>query len=150
MIRGLLGLLSCQLVGTFLVSAFHLKVPGSVLGMLLLLLLLIWRKPDADADVLKAGNRVLDELPLLFIPAGVGVIGCLGMIRAHWAVLSVGLVLPWAAGLIVTTGAASLVKTMLVADTDELDDQADALVGNSQRMEGIEPHRTTPEAGVEQ
>lgn len=48
MIRGLLGLLSCQLVGTFLVSAFHLKVPGSVLGMLLLLLLLIWRKPDAD------------------------------------------------------------------------------------------------------
>lgn len=140
MIEGLLGLLACQLAGTALADGLHLKVPGPVLGMLILLAVLTVRRPRPDAPVMRAGNRVLDELPLLFIPAGVGVIGCTGLLRAHWGVLLLGLVLPWAAGLAVTAGVATLADhTIGSAEEEELDAEAADLVADSRRMDGIEP-----------
>lgn len=150
MIEGLLGLLACQLVGTLLANTFHLKVPGAVLGMLLLLALLAWRRPSPDAPVMRAGNRVLDELPLLFIPAGVGVITCFALLRAHWLVLVVGLLLPWLAGLAVTAGVAALASHLmeLRVDPDVVDDHAEELVDDAARIEGIEPDRAKPMAGV--
>lgn len=141
MIEGLLVLLLCQVIGTFLAAVLHLQVPGAVIGMLLLLALLAWRRPEEDSRVLTAGNRILDELPLLFIPAGVGVISCLGLIRAHVGVLVVGMVLPWAAGLAATAGVATLLQHMLTTDEDRLGSEAQSLVDDSERMDGMETGR---------
>lgn len=44
MIEGLLILLLCQLAGTLVADTLHLPIPGAVLGMLLLLGLLAWRR----------------------------------------------------------------------------------------------------------
>lgn len=107
MIEGLLLLLLCQLVGTLISSTLHLPIPGAVLGMLLLLGLLAWRRPAEDAPVVATGHRLLEHLPLLFIPAGVGVVAVLGLIQDHWALMLVGLVLPWLLGLVVTAGVAA-------------------------------------------
>ena len=72
------------------------------LAVLLLLAMLLVRRPDPDAPVVRAGGRVLDELPVLFIPAGVGLVGCLGVIARSWLPVGAGLVVAWVAGLVAT------------------------------------------------
>lgn len=137
MIEGLLGLLLCQVVGTFLADWLHLKVPGPVLGMLLLLCWLTWRKPREDAPVLRAGDAVLNAMPLLFIPAGVGVVAWLGLIKAQWLPIGVGMIVPWAAGLLATAGAAHLVLRWLTPDA-ALESEAERLVGDAADMDGLD------------
>ena len=80
MIEGLLILLLCQLAGTLVADTLHLPIPGAVLGMLLLLGLLAWRRPAEDAPVMTASHHLLQHLPLLFVPAGVGVVAVLPQI----------------------------------------------------------------------
>jgi holin-like protein len=59
--------------GTFLADHFHLKVPGSMLGMALVFVLL--RLKVLRLDWLEKGaNWLLGELLLFFIPAAVGII----------------------------------------------------------------------------
>ena len=107
MIEGLLILLLCQLAGTLVAETLHPPIPGAALGMLLLLGLLAWSRPAEDAPVVATGYRLLEHLPLLFIPAGGGVVAVLGLIQDHWALLLVGFVLPWLLGLVVTAGVAA-------------------------------------------
>ena len=83
MIEGLLILLLCQLAGTLVADTLHLPIPGAVLGMLLLLGLLAWRRPAEDAPVMTASHHLLQHLPLLFVPAGVGVVAVLGLSLIH-------------------------------------------------------------------
>ena len=107
MIEGLLILLLCQLAGTLVADTLHLPIPGAVLGMLLLLGLLAWRRPAEDAPVMTASHHLLQHLPLLFVPAGVGVVAVLGLIGEHRALMLVGFVVPWLLGLVVTAGVAA-------------------------------------------
>lgn len=138
MVEGLLVLLVCQGVGTLLASWLHLRVPGAVIGMLMLLVILLIRRPDAESKVIRAGGRVLDELPLLFIPAGVGLTGCLGLIARQWLPVGAGLVLAWAAGLLCTALAAQAsVRLTRAEDLDLLASNASRLVNDAERMEGI-------------
>jgi putative effector of murein hydrolase LrgA (UPF0299 family) len=85
-------LLGCQLAGEFLHRIFSLWVPGPVIGMFLLALFLL-RKPSALSEPLVSTTRVLLQcLGLLFVPAGVGVIGNLNLIGREWIPIIVGLV----------------------------------------------------------
>lgn len=63
---------SCQLVGELLVTALALPIPGPVVGMVLLLagLLAFGSVPD---DLGATANALIQNLSLLFVPAGVGV-----------------------------------------------------------------------------
>lgn len=135
MIEGLLVLLVCQIVGELAVRTLHLAVPGPVLGMLLLLAVLVVRRPRQDAPVLRAGDRVLEILPLLFVPAGVGVMTQVALLRAQWLPIGAGLVVSWVVALLATAGAAALVHRGGPAPTD---DQARALVADADRIEGLE------------
>lgn len=144
MIEGLLELFAFQALGTLLANSLHLAVPGPVVGMLLLLAFLTVRPPHEEAPVLRAGGRILDELPLLFIPAGVGLVGCVQVIRHQWLPISTAMVLGWAAGLLATVGAARLalraaqpVEQEVL--TDRLATQAPELVADGERMDGLEP-----------
>ena len=114
MIEGLLILLLCQLAGTLVADTLHLPIPGAVLGMLLLLGLLAWRRPAEDAPVMTASQH----LPLLFVPAGVGVVAVLGLIEEHRALMLVGFVVPWLLGLVVTAGVAAPLARRLTDKED--------------------------------
>ncbi|WP_083542474.1 CidA/LrgA family protein [Kribbia dieselivorans] len=142
MIVGLLVLLLCQLAGELLSRALDLPVPGPVIGMLLLLLVLFVRGERGLPQVERAAEGVLDELPLLFIPAGVGVIGYLGLIRDQWLPVVGGMVGGWAAGLVVTALSAALVvrlqRRRLVAPSG-MAEQAGELARDAERMDGYDP-----------
>ena len=83
MISGLLVLIGCQLVGEALQLGSGVPVPGPVIGMLLLLAALIVRGGPSSA--LESNSRgLLKHLPMLFVPAGTGVLARLDLIRAEW------------------------------------------------------------------
>ena len=85
-------LLLCQLVGEVLVVWSGLPVPGPVVGMVLLFvgLGLHGGVPDGLGRVV---DGLLSHLSLLFVPAGVGVMLHLAMLREEWLAISTALVL---------------------------------------------------------
>lgn len=109
MVTGLIALLACQVVGELVVRTLGLPVPGPILGMVLLLVLLEVRQPSSRSGLVQGAQTVLRHLPLLYVPAGVGVVVYLGLLGDHPVPLVVGLVVSWAAGLLTTAGVAALV-----------------------------------------
>lgn len=76
-------LLLCQLVGEVTVRSFDLPIPGPVLGLVLLLLVLSLR-PAFIERLRPTVTIILANLSLLFVPAGVGVIGNLEVLSNDW------------------------------------------------------------------
>lgn len=122
MLRGLTVLLACQLVGEVLVRLAHLPLPGPVVGMVLLFVLLQLRWVGAAAEgaagaagtgrgvgeltargsgTLRAADVLLKHLQLFFVPAGVGVVVYLGVLRDDALPITVALLGSWLAGLLV-------------------------------------------------
>lgn len=106
-VLGLLGLLTCQLAGEVLVTLIDLPLPGPVVGFALLFVLLQLRAVADDGAVVSAGDGLLTHLQLLFVPAGVGVVVYLGLLRDEAVPLAVGLVGSWLAGLLVVVAVAT-------------------------------------------
>lgn len=137
MIEGFLALVLCQLVGTTAADALHLRVPGPVLGMLLMLGWLALRRPEDDSPTMRAGDALLKVMPLLFIPAGVGVVAWLGAIREQWLPIGVGMVVPWAAGLLATAVVAALALRWFPTD-DAAPEGSERLIDEAEDVEGVE------------
>lgn len=96
-------LLLCQLTGEVAVRGLGLPVPGPVLGLALLLLVLSLR-PSVAEGLRPTVTVVLANLSLMFVPAGVGVIGNLEVLSRDWvALLVILLVSTWLA-MLVTVG----------------------------------------------
>lgn len=106
MIRALGLILSVQLAGEALARAAGLPVPGPVLGMALLLALLAAAPPLA-ALVRPVAQGILGTLGLLFVPAGVGVVGHAARLGADGVGLAVAIVL--STGLAIAAGALAFV-----------------------------------------
>lgn len=83
-------LLACQLAGEVIARLLGLPVPGPVLGMVILFVALVIRGhvPD-DVGVVTGG--LLQNLSLLFVPAGVGVMLHAGLLVQNWLALSAAL-----------------------------------------------------------
>jgi len=109
MVVGLISLLLCQLVGELVVRTLDLTLPGPIVGMVLYFVVLQVRRPPTDSPLVRGAQGVLRHLPLLYVPAGVGVISYLGVLGAQALPIAAGLVLSWLAGLLVTAGGAVLV-----------------------------------------
>lgn len=86
MVAGFAWLLVFQLAGEVLVRSLQLPVPGPVVGMLLLLLVLVWRGGPGE-NLRSAGQGLLANLSLLFVPAGVGIMVHGHRIAAEWQAL---------------------------------------------------------------
>lgn len=110
MINGLLWLVACQLVGEVVVRALDLRLPGPVVGMALLFGLLQWRKPAEDAPTIRAADALLRHLQLLFVPAGVGVVTYLSLLRDEALPIVAGLLVSWLAGLVTLAGLVVLLR----------------------------------------
>jgi putative effector of murein hydrolase LrgA (UPF0299 family) len=74
MLHALLLILGCQLAGETVARATGLPLPGPVLGMVLLLVLMA-ASDRVTGLVRPAAQGLLAHLSLLFVPAGVGVVG---------------------------------------------------------------------------
>jgi holin-like protein len=126
MIRGFFILLAFQLVGEAAARWLALRAPGPVIGLALLVLALSvyqrWRPLDEEAlaasDVGQAASGLLAALPLLFVPAGVGVVQYLGLLREQGLALAVALVVSTVATLLATVGVFLLVKRLTVTKAD--------------------------------
>lgn len=88
MIPAITALLVCQLAGEVLSRALGLPVPGPVVGMVLLFVALLLRGRDAPAPLGATADGLLNNLGLLFVPAGVGVVLHLPLLARDWAPLS--------------------------------------------------------------
>ncbi len=101
MIRGLFFIFAFQLAGSVLAVFFSLPVPGPVIGMGLLLCWLGLGIPTPESlDAL--AETFLRFLPLLFVPAAVGVIRYKDELAAFGPSLLVIIVISTLAGLLAT------------------------------------------------
>ncbi|MCG3668959.1 CidA/LrgA family protein [Aliarcobacter butzleri] len=86
MLKGIIVLLVFQFLGECIAKLFTLLVPGPVIGMVLLLVFLIIKKGSFHS----LDNAValhLRYLPLLFIPAAMGIITQIDIItKEFWAI----------------------------------------------------------------
>jgi holin-like protein len=101
-LKGVLVLLGCQLVGELVVRLLGLDVPGPVVGMLVFLTVLRIRRPRPSSGLVRGPGLLLNHLQLLFVPAGVGVVVYLDVIRDDAVPLLLGLSVSWLLGLAVT------------------------------------------------
>lgn len=87
MLKGIITLLIFQFLGECIAKLFSLLVPGPVIGMVLLLVFLIIRKKSFDS-LDTAVFLHLRYLPMLFIPAAMGIITQLEIIsKEFWAII---------------------------------------------------------------
>ncbi|MDP4022633.1 CidA/LrgA family protein [Methylobacterium sp. NEAU 140] len=113
MVASLALILLAQLVGEALARGAGVPVPGPVIGMGLMFLFLLARdtapglprllpKPLTDGTLEGTARVLLANLSLLFVPAGVGVVGRLDLLRAQGVKLALILLVSTAASLLVT------------------------------------------------
>jgi holin-like protein len=120
MIRGFFILLAFQLVGEVAARGLALPAPGPVIGLALLVVALSlyqrWRPLDeealAESDLGKAARGLLAALPLLFVPAGVGVVQYMGLLREQGVALAAALIVSTVATLLGTVGVFLVVKRL--------------------------------------
>ena len=81
MLRSIFVIFFFQLLGEFFKKFFEIRIPGPVIGLILLLVTLIFLKKfkktaivNLKADVINTSNYILSYLSLLFVPIGVGVV----------------------------------------------------------------------------
>ncbi len=81
MLRAIFVIFFFQLLGETLKKFFEMRIPGPVIGLILLLIALIFLKRFKTTavnklknDVLSTSNYILSYLSLLFVPVGVGVV----------------------------------------------------------------------------
>jgi holin-like protein len=121
MLRGLALLLLFQLAGESIVFLTGLKIPGPVIGLVLLAIALPviarFRADHLVADVERASDTLLGNLGLFFIPAGVGVVALSGVIGAHGAAILVVLVISALVTLAVTVWVFITVRRLIAART---------------------------------
>jgi len=75
-----------QLIGESIVQVSGLPVPGAIIGLILLYAILIWRGEVSD-EMSRTSSFLLQNLGVLFVPAGVGVIAYLPMIATQWWII---------------------------------------------------------------
>ena len=113
MIPALATILMFQLVGEVTARGLDLPLPGPVLGMVLLVAAFL-ASPRLAEFIRPTAQGLLSHLSLLFVPAGVGVVGHLGLLRDAGleilAALIVSNILAIAVGALVFVGVARLTE----------------------------------------
>ncbi|MDJ1184420.1 CidA/LrgA family protein [Roseofilum sp. BLCC_M143] len=95
----------CQLIGEFAVRTIDIPFPGPVLGMVLLFMFLLI-KGSIPAELNKISGVLLNNLSLMFVPAGVG-------IMVHFELLSSDL-WPLSIALVISTGLTIAVTALVM------------------------------------
>lgn len=111
---GLGVLVAFSWAGGLIAGWLHLPIPGSTLGMLgLLIVLLTPLRQRVAAAVGPAADSLIGVLPLLLVPLAVGIVGSFGDIAAHALGIAAALVAGW----LVTLVTAAFVADLLMRRT---------------------------------
>ncbi len=102
-------LLLFQFLGEVLHALARMPVPGPVLGMLLLAGWYTVRRREPPPAMQQTANGLLGSLALLFVPAGVGIVANLPLLRAAWLPITLSLV---GSTLVTLTGTAWLMHRL--------------------------------------
>jgi holin-like protein len=81
--RESLIILIIYLLGELLSKLLKLPVPGNILGMVILFILLCTKVVKVD-NISTVTNFLLEHLAFFFIPAGVGLMTSIGIIKSTW------------------------------------------------------------------
>lgn len=88
----LLIIFGFSFVGDTLSNSLHLPVPGSILGMIFLFLALQF-KVLKFTDVDEVGSFLINNMTILFLPAGVGIMAKWSLISDFWWQIAVIVIL---------------------------------------------------------
>lgn len=83
LLKELLTILCIYFLGEFLSSTFNLPIPGNILGMIILLILLLTNIVKLES-ISSVSNFFLDHLAFFFIPAGVGLLTSIAVVKDIW------------------------------------------------------------------
>lgn len=75
--------LSLWLVGELISKGWHVPIPGSVLGMVLLFILLSIGIVKVE-QIQELSDFLLDNLAFLCVPLGVGLLNSAGVLKGNW------------------------------------------------------------------
>ena len=103
MLQALTVLLLLELSGEIITQLLALPIPGPVIGMALLFAAM-QVSPKLAAQVHETANVVLSHLPLLFVPAGVGVMLHLQRVADEWIAIGMAMLF----GTVITLAATAL------------------------------------------
>lgn len=82
-VRQFLIILSFSFAGEFLHTLLPLPIPASIYGIILLFLALDLKLLSLDA-IRETSSFLIEIMPVLFIPAAVGILETWGLIRVKW------------------------------------------------------------------
>ena len=102
MLNALTLLICCQFIGEVIARGVSLPLPGPVVGLLLLLVYLIAHDRAPNAQLATTSGWLLRHFGLLFVPAGVGVITQVDVLRDNWLPLLVAIPVSTLLGLLTT------------------------------------------------
>ena len=101
MLKYLTAITLFDVAGDFIQSTARLPIPGPVIGMALLLLALIGKGTLPDG-LDRAATGILSYLPMLFVPAGVGIMVHFDLVRAQWPAIATAIGLSSVLTIVVT------------------------------------------------
>ena len=101
MLRPFVLLVLLQFVGEALARLGGVPVPGPVIGLALLMLMAV-AVPWVFREVEETADTILRHLSLLFVPAGIGVLGHLDLLRRELLPIAAVLILSTVATLLAT------------------------------------------------
>ncbi len=120
MLEYLTLILACQLIGEFAVSTANIPFPGPVAGMILLFLFLTIRG-EIPEELGNLSGALLNNLSLMFVPAGVGVMVHFDLLGRDAIPLSIALVVSTLLTIAVTAIVMLLLKRKMTLDRDSKD-----------------------------
>ncbi|MEO0961734.1 MAG: CidA/LrgA family protein [Pseudomonadota bacterium] len=100
LLGGAVALVTAQLVGTAIMQAMGIPVPGAVAGLILMLVALAMAG-GVPEGLGKLSDLLLRHLNLFFVPAGVGLMAHLGLLARDGGPLMIAIVVSTLAGLVV-------------------------------------------------
>ena len=111
MLDGIALLLLFQLFGEGIAYLLDLPIPGPVIGMVALYLAYP-RLGRLEAEVQRVASGILQNLGLLFVPAGVGVMLHLGLVEQWWLALLMAIGASTVLGMAAAAGAYAWVQRL--------------------------------------
>ena len=123
MLKSVFVILFYQLIGEFTQKFLELSIPGPVIGLLLLLFtLLLLKKVKFKVNILtkdlfNSAETLLDYLPLLFIPVGVGVVMHLSFLEDNLVSVLLVIIL----GTLLTLGITGFIMEKILTKTKSND-----------------------------
>jgi len=121
MLNSIFTIFLFQLAGEFVQKFFELSIPGPVIGLILLLSVLLLknrynRSPSTfERELVSSCESLLNYLPLLFIPVGVGVVMHLTLLEENLISVITIIIL----GTLLTLGITGFIMERLLKEDDQ-------------------------------